>query len=74
MYRCFACDTPAQMNCACYTQMEHPELNETGKLRKAEDDHDGAVITVDGVSFPGPPKINISSGEDAIPLYAEVYA
>lgn len=25
MYRCSACDTPSQFNCACYTQMERPE-------------------------------------------------
>ena len=25
MYRCFECDTPAQFNCACHTQVERPE-------------------------------------------------
>lgn len=28
MYRCFACDAPALMNCACHTQLEVPEKND----------------------------------------------
>ena len=63
MYRCFGCDSPANLNCACYTQIERPEertLTELGRLRAAEDNW----------------KINIASGEDVIPfpLYAEEHA
>lgn len=28
MYRCFQCDTPAQMNCGCFTQVELPTDDE----------------------------------------------
>jgi hypothetical protein len=74
MYRCFQCDAPAQSNCACYTQMEHPDdypsLTLVGRLREAEDKRTPAQV---------PKKINIASGEDAgIPgiehLYAEEHA
>jgi hypothetical protein len=87
MYRCFACDSPAMMNCACHTQLERPESR-------------GEPIVVDGVAFKGEnkdlkagpseqsialrralrrslqqhpdmPKKNIASGEDAIATYYE---
>lgn len=56
MYRCYQCDGPAQSNCACYTQAEHPALTFTGRLRKAEDERTPSQV---------PKRINIASGEDA---------
>jgi hypothetical protein len=52
MYRCFECDTPAQMNCGCFTQMEMPQHIHHPTADRLEQEQQK--------------KINIASGEDAI--------
>lgn len=56
MYRCHACDTPAQYNCACFTQTERPD-NVVGHENEPWWPEETAAL------------INIASGEDAgLPL------
>ena len=61
MYRCYACDAPAQVNCPCTKSQQ-------------ETTTDDRPIVVDGVEFQSNHKINIASGEDAIPQYYSEYA
>lgn len=48
MYRCYACDAPAQLNCECYTQVETPESNLQEQYRinvsSGEDAHESKPV------------------------------
>lgn len=59
MYRCFACDSPAMMNCECHTQVELPtdQTEQNAIANGIEDFH----ARRQGEHHK---RINIASGED----------
>jgi hypothetical protein len=66
MYRCSACDVPAQYNCACATQVEMPDPAYVSDPR-------GDVIERAGFGPKTPLRwpINVAPAED-VAVYADV--
>lgn len=60
MYRCYACDAPAEYNCACHTQVENPQ------------DVPWKEAANEPLLLPAPTKLNVASGEDAVLFHVEV--